>query len=166
MIFSMLVVSNTSPIANLAAIGRLGLLREQFHSLLCPAEVWRELLAHPDSTARAEIEQARRDGWLVVSEEASSQEEWSGRLDPGEAKALALAVHKKADLILLDESAARRVARELSLAHTGVLGILLCARRSGRISSLAEEIRRLREASGFFVGSVLEHELLRAAGEV
>jgi predicted nucleic acid-binding protein len=37
------VVSNTSPISNLALIGRLDLLREQFRKILIPEAVDREL---------------------------------------------------------------------------------------------------------------------------
>jgi predicted nucleic acid-binding protein len=38
-------VSNTSPISNLALIGRLDLLREQFGKILIPRAVERELQA-------------------------------------------------------------------------------------------------------------------------
>jgi predicted nucleic acid-binding protein len=37
------VVSNTSPVLNLAIIGQLSLLREQFGEIWIPAAVWEEL---------------------------------------------------------------------------------------------------------------------------
>ena len=40
-----LVVSDTSPLLNLALIGRLDLLETQFSSLTVPAQVWNELVA-------------------------------------------------------------------------------------------------------------------------
>jgi predicted nucleic acid-binding protein len=54
----MLVASNTSPICNLAIVGRLQLLRSQFGEIWIPAAVKCELdrLHHAD--ARKEIQQA------------------------------------------------------------------------------------------------------------
>ena len=48
----MLAVSNTSPISNLAHIGRLGLLKLQFPQLWIPNAVKQELERHPSSEAR------------------------------------------------------------------------------------------------------------------
>lgn len=39
------VVSNTSPLLNLALIDRLDLLEEQFGTIVIPEQVWEELLA-------------------------------------------------------------------------------------------------------------------------
>jgi len=86
-------------------------------------------------------------------------------LDLGEAEALALALETKADLVLLDESAARLNARQLGLAHTGVLGVLRQARRTNRIASLKAEILRLRSEAHFFVSPALEKRLLISVGE-
>ncbi len=41
-------VSNTSPISNLASIGRLELLKSQFSTVFIPEGVAAELAAHPD----------------------------------------------------------------------------------------------------------------------
>src|SRR5438552_2544298 len=50
----MLVVSNTSPLSNLAILNRLDILREQFGHLLVPTAVQRELsqLSNPEALAR------------------------------------------------------------------------------------------------------------------
>jgi predicted nucleic acid-binding protein len=48
----MLVVSDTSPLSNLALIGRLDLLREQFSEVLMPPAVSHELSALRDLVAR------------------------------------------------------------------------------------------------------------------
>jgi predicted nucleic acid-binding protein len=39
----MVVVSDTSPLTNLAAIGQLDILRQMFGTLLIPEAVWSEL---------------------------------------------------------------------------------------------------------------------------
>ena len=55
----MRAVSNTSPIANLAYIGRLDLIREQFGDVSVPEVVWTELSNVPDTGVRRTIEKAR-----------------------------------------------------------------------------------------------------------
>jgi predicted nucleic acid-binding protein len=60
----MRAVSDTSPLSNLASIGRLELLKFQFSEVLIPHAVARELAAHPDSQALALIQAAMRDEWI------------------------------------------------------------------------------------------------------
>jgi len=164
----MRVVSNTSPLSNLAIVDQLELLREQLGRILIPSAVRLELdrLSHP--AARARLEAAFRDGWVkVVPLTAPPPEEIASTLDAGEAEALALALagEVQASLILLDETAARRKADQLRMPHVGILGILRHAKRSGRIRSLADEIRRLRAEARFFVNPDLEKRLLISVGE-
>lgn len=162
----MLVVSNTSPLSNLASLGRLSLLREQLGSVIIPPGVWLELGRHPNAGARKDLEQALADRWLhVVPLVAAVPADLASGLDLGEAEALTLALETKASLVLLDEAAARLKARQLGIAHTGVLGILRQARQLGRIPSLKAEILRLRTEARFFVSPALEQRLLISVGE-
>src|ERR1035441_4936229 len=62
----MLVVSNTSPLSNLAIIGRLDLVREQLGSVTIPPGVQAELSRHPSPEARSALEKALEDRWLSV----------------------------------------------------------------------------------------------------
>jgi predicted nucleic acid-binding protein len=57
-------VSNTSPISNLAIIGRLNLLRSQFQEIWIPSAVHAELGQLSHAAAWNEILQARYDGWI------------------------------------------------------------------------------------------------------
>jgi predicted nucleic acid-binding protein len=54
---------------------------------------------------------------------------------------------------------------ETGLAVTGVLGILLRARRAGEIAAIKPEIDLLRSKAHFFVSASLEAKILAAAGE-
>jgi predicted nucleic acid-binding protein len=163
----MVAVSDTSPISNLAIIGRLGLVREQFGTVLVPSAVRHEISRLRHSAAASLIEAAFTDGWLRVTplREAIPREIGTG-LHSGEAEAIALALEQRAELVLLDDGDARRRASEIGLRFIGVLGILLRARQHGRVASLREEIRRLREEARFFVAPKLEAELLIPAGEM
>jgi len=162
----MLVVSNTSPLSNLAIIGRLDLLREQLGSITIPPGVRTELSRHPNTGASNALEKAIEDRWIrVVPLVAPIPTDLASALDMGKAEALALALETKASLVLLDESAARLKARQLGLAHTGVLGVLRQARQTNRLSSLKAEIQRLRAEARFFVSLALEKRLLISVGE-
>lgn len=52
------------------------------------------------------------------------------------------------------------------LWKTGVVGVLIRAKREGRISSLKDELDRLREDTGFWIDDLLYAQVLKEAGEV
>ena len=62
----MRVVSNTSPLSNLAIIGQLGLVREQLGNLLIPPAVHAELLRNPHPKACSALQGALQEGWIRV----------------------------------------------------------------------------------------------------
>mgnify|MGYP001048618110 CR=1 FL=1 len=163
----MLVVSDTSPICNLACIGRLQLLRSQFGTVCIPPAVKAELADLPAAMGGAAVEEALREGWISVRpvEKPELANLLARELHQGESEALALATQLAADLVLLDEREARRVAQRLHLRVTGTLGVLLRAKYSGAIPSLTAEINALRAKAGFFISTELEHRILREAGE-
>ena len=162
-------VSNTSPLTNLAVIGRLDLVCDQLKQVAVPAAVWREMLALPHASGRASLLAAREDGGLVVVPIASRALAGSLRfsgLDEGESEAIALAVEISAPLLLIDEKKGRAAARRLGLSVTGALGIIAAACKSGAIPSASLEIRRLRMEAGFFISREVEENTLRLAGEI
>ncbi len=164
----MLVVSNTSPILNLAIIGHLDLLRQQVGSVIIPPAVFGELRTEEELPGSSEIRQAIQADWLrIMSVEKSPLYQAVSRdLDHGEAEAIALAVQSNADLILLDERDGRRIARRLSLQTTGVLGILLKAHRLGSIGDLAQVLSRLEREAGFRIGESLRRSILIEAARL
>lgn len=162
----MLVVSNTSPLSNLAILDHLDLLREQFGELILPGAVRAELERLPNPAARRRLESGFEQNWLRIKPLTRPiPEDVEMTLHRGEAETIALALELKADLVLLDEADARLKAKQLGLAHTGVLGVLRKAKESGRIPSLRKEIGRLRAEARFFVHPALEKELLMSVGE-
>ncbi len=160
-------VSNTSPISNLASIGRLELLKSQFSTVFIPEGVAAELAAHPDPLARDRIELAVQEQWIQVCTAPASSllRLLLLQLHRGEAEAITLATDIKADRLLMDEQEGRQLAAATGLAVTGVLGVLLRAKREGAIFALKTEIDLLRSKSRFFVSPALEAKLLAAAGE-
>lgn len=79
-------------------------------------------------------------------------------LDPGEREAILLAEQLVADLVILDDKAARQIASARGLNMIGLLGILKDAARAGLID-LATIFEGLRSA-GFWVAPSLLQRLL------
>jgi predicted nucleic acid-binding protein len=57
------------------------------------------------------------------------------------------------------------LAAQSGVRVTGVLGILLRAKRSGQIASLKAEVASLREKAHFFLSGSMEAKVIAAAGE-
>lgn len=160
-------VSNTSPIFNLACIERLNLLPEQFGDVWIPEAVAAELREVPDDAIRRTIEQAKQSGW-PTSRPASNAALISlltADIHDGEAEAIALALEMNADHVLIDERDGRRLARQLGLRLSGVLGVLLRGKTMGRLRSIKTEIEALRVKAHFFIAVDLERAVLSKAGE-
>ncbi len=157
------VVSNTSPVLNLAIIDQLVLLREQFGEIWVPPAVLKELRPEEDLPGASAMREAREAGWLRIEEvqDQPAVQLLRRDLDQGEAEVIALALQVKAEWTLLDERDARRVAKSLGLKVTGVLGILLRAQQEGKLPSLQTAMEQLREKAGFRIGAELFANLVR-----
>lgn len=135
--------------------------------LRIPQAVLKELRLEEDLPGASAMREAREAGWLRVEEVKHQQLVQILRrdLDEGEAEAIALALQVNAEWTLLDQREGRRIAKSLGLKVTGVLGILLRARREGRLPSLQMAMEQLREKAGFRIGAELFADLLRKSGE-
>ncbi len=166
-IYIMPVVSNTSPVLNLAIVGHLFLLRQQFGEVLIPEAVERELRLDTPWKGVAEVKASLSEGWLRVERVRNSafvlalQRE----LDEGESEAIVLATERSLFPVILDEREARRVARRLEISVTGVLGVIIRAKMDGKIPAARELISSLRQEAGFWISAEIEAELLRQVGE-
>lgn len=82
-------------------------------------------------------------------------------LGAGERGAILLARSLPADLLLLDERKARRIAREAALAIIGCLGVLEAAARKGLVPDIRQAyIDLLRQGIRFDIG-LLQDSLAR-----
>ena len=159
-----IAVSNSSPLIHLSMIGRTGLLR-RFSSICIPPAVWREVVELGGSRPGAtEIHDARKSGWLRVAEPSDKAlvRLLEQELHAGEAESIALALEVRPDVLLLDETEARRVAGLYGLPVTGIIGLLIQAKHEGLISSLEEEMDRLREQGNFWIQDALYRRVLEA----
>lgn len=160
-----MVVSNTSPIINLACIGRLQLLPDLFGEIVVPPAVFHEITTpFPEAPSAADV---RAAAWIRRESLANQPLVASLRLelDSGEAEAIACALEAKAELLLIDERRGRRVAQQLGIPVTGLIGVLLLARKKGLIGSIRPLLDELRIGAGFWISDALYSRVLHHAGE-
>lgn len=163
----MLVVSNTSPIMNLAIVDKLDLLQKQFGEVIVPIAVIEELKLDTDYSGTDKIRTAISEGWIRQEIVKNSQvvQALKRELDNGEAEAIALALQLKITQILIDEREGRSIAKSMGLNPVGVLGILIRAKEEGEIKSLREVLEKLQREAGFYLTDKLMKEILSDVGE-
>ena len=161
----MIVISDTSPILNLARIGRLQLLPQLYGSVLIPSAVFEELTASKRDLLPAV--DVSSEPWLIVASanDQARVRELREHLDPGEAEAIVLAIEKRADLLLVDERRGRRTAVAAGLTVTGLLGVVARAKRAGLIDRGKPVVDDLIEIARFWIGPELYTEVLTELGE-
>lgn len=161
----MIIVSDTSPINNLAAINQLHLLQQLYGTVLIPEAVYRELTDPSFPVAGAT--EVQTSNWIKtrsVSDRAIVQA-LSNELDIGEAEALALAVEVQADQVLIDERRGRLIAARLNIRYTGILGLLIEAKSQGLITAVKPLLDALIIQAGFWVAESLYDSVLRLVDE-
>lgn len=136
----MIIVSDSSPLIALARIGRLNILASLYERVFIPAEVHHEVtVAGRGLPGAKEVREAR---WIEVAAprrpaEPSLEPACEG-LGAGERGTILLARSLEADLVLLDEWKARRVAQEAGLPVVGCLAVLEAGARKGLLPDLRE----------------------------
>jgi uncharacterized protein len=85
-------------------------------------------------------------------------------LDPGETAAILLAEAIKADVLLIDERAGRKIASDRGIAVRGTLGVLVQARHLGALPALRPVLDAL-VGQGFRIAPALVREALARVGE-
>jgi uncharacterized protein len=116
------VVSDTTPLHYLILISRESILEELYGRVLIPPAVLLEL-GHASAPVQVSRWAANLPAWVTVASPMSIPERYD-RLDLGERQALAMAVEIHADLLLVDDKVARRMALRESMEVKGTLGIV------------------------------------------
>jgi predicted nucleic acid-binding protein len=152
-----LLSGDTSPLTALIQVNRLGLLQELYGKVLIPEAVCRELIrSHPRLPAFLETRSVR---------DRAAVSHLGSELDLGEAEAIVLAKEVGASLLLMDEKLGRLAAAREGLAITGLMGVLIAAKRRGMVVSIRELVGEIEVEAGFRVSEAVKREVFRAAGE-
>ncbi len=161
----MIIVSDTSPIINLAQINLLSLLPQLYGQIIIPQAVYDEIVVKGAHESGAdEIKTAE---WITVK--SCKDLQLLNRLliilDEGEAEAIVLAIELGADRILMDEQLGRQKAIEYKLRPIGVLGILISAKQNGMIDFVKPHLDKLIHDAHFFIHPKLYNEVLKLVNE-
>lgn len=162
----MTVVSNTSPISNLAAIGQLSLLQQVYGRITIPQAVADEIAKV--ATIYTQAASVPQQDWIKIQSvnDVMTVARLRGeKLDAGESEAIALALEIGAELLLIDEQLGRKLAVREGLNITGLVGVLLEAKHQGFISKIKPVVDALMIQARFRISSQLYTEILRLAGE-
>lgn len=157
------VISDTTPLHYLVLIGVADVLPHLYGEVLIPETVAAELQQpHTPEAVRHWMEHS--PAWLqVVSVTALPSLNLLVELDRGEYDAIRLAVHRKADLVVMDEREGVEEARRLGLTVTETLGVLDRAAERGLVD-LVSAFSRLRQTNFRIDPTLLERLLAADAG--
>ena len=163
----MKIVSNSSVLIALGAIGQLELIPQRFPGgILIPDAVWNEVVETGRGLSGSEEVEAA--SWITKRSIADRHLFLllSAELDYGESEAIALCAEENADMILLDEKAARQKARRMGLTVLGTVGILIWAKRNGHTDSLREQLEKLMTKGNFRLSRAVCDQALQSVGEI
>lgn len=156
-------VSNTSPLLYLHRIGVLEWLPKLFSEICIPNAVVLEL--QEGQRRGYDVPNPSDYAWLQIVEPQSVPSEWlSLDLGAGELAAMALALENPNQIILLDDTLARRIAQAAGLKVWGTLKILLESKSQGMSEDILHLVNLLEE-SGMWISQDIRHRILALAGE-
>jgi len=161
-----IIVSDTSPITSLAAIGQLDLLRQLYSKILIPEAVYQELTG--TATLVPGSSEVKTLEWIEVRQVTNRPlivTLLEQQLDEGECEAIALAIELNAELLLIDERRGRAEADRLGLRIIGLLGVLVEAKQKGLILAVKPVLDNLIATAQFRVADALYARILNTVGE-
>ncbi|HVY94696.1 MAG TPA: hypothetical protein VHA14_18165 [Bryobacteraceae bacterium] len=133
----MIVLADSSPLIALCQVQQVSLLRKFYGEIIISREVYEEIAVAGDGLPGAD--EIRNSAWIRVASAPSPPAEVQAAcagLGPGERSLIWLAWSLKADLLLIDEWRARRVAKGIGLTIAGSVAILEQGARLGYIADL------------------------------
>lgn len=160
-----MIVSNTSPLVNLAAIEKLHLFRKLYGEITIPTAVLHEIVTKgKGQPGSEEIKDAK---WVkkVEVKNTALVESLTLTLDKGEAEAIALAKEQNAELLIVDERLAREIAHHLGINYIGILGVLREAKEKNLIKKIKRYLDLLRKDAGFWLSDKVYEEILKLEQE-
>lgn len=145
-------ISNSSPFIVLGRVGRLDLLHGHFRRMIVPGAVAFEVGDLPS--------------WVVMQPVVESRlvDAFPARVHRGEAEVLLLGLQHPGSVLVIDDWYARRYAQERGITVIGTVGLILRAKRAGRIQAVRPILDELISA-GFHISRQVFVDALRLSGE-
>jgi len=159
-----IVVVDSSALITLARIGRLELLQQIAGVVHLPEAVFEEVVHK--GAGRPGSSQVAAASWILRRSvrDKTFVERLGGRVGRGEAEAIVLAKELGADLLVIDDATARRIAEAEGQFVVGLLGLLIHAKHR----KLVVQVKPLLDemlGSGFFLDDAHYQAILWRAGK-
>lgn len=148
----MIVVSDTSPINYLLAIGQVEVLSKLFGTIVIPSAVLLELKAPEAPEAHLRWLASLPAGFETRSATCLDS---ALDLDAGEREAICLAEELSAAAVLMDEKKGRAIARQRGLAVIGTIGLLEKAASRGLLD-LETALTALQQTTFYASGELIQ----------
>ncbi len=161
----MIVVAGAGPLIHLDAIGHFRLLERLFGSVLVPRAVFHEVVETGAGLPGADA--TRTAAWIdvvAVARQDLVDALRSTGLHAGESEAIALAVERGVDRLLIDERQGRLAAQGMGIEVVGTVGVLVAARSRGEVAAVAPLLVQLQGA-GLWLSDEVVRRVLDAVGE-
>ncbi len=156
------IVSNTTPIISLLTIGKFTILKDLYQKIIIPKAVFDEIENGKDKSYYINLSKI---DWIEIKEiKDKKSPAYFLDLDKGEVETIILANEIDADLVIIDEKLGRFHAKHANLKITGTLGILLKAKREGKIENMKPLLNKLKE-NGIWLSDKLIEQVIKLAGE-
>lgn len=129
----MKTVSNTTPIISLASVGKLDILKELFEEIIIPDAVYNEIKAKKSygyKEVEADFIKVKHIKGKIYRDLLLNQ------IDLGEAETIILAKEINANVIIIDDNIAYKIAANSGLNVVRTLSILLKAKEKGFIQEI------------------------------
>lgn len=138
----MKIICNTTPFIALASIGQVDLLQKIYTSIEVPEAVVKEI----NEGGKIYVPDISNFEWVDVLRNIRNQDDrLLFQLDNGERQVILNALNQNADLVLIDDLIARKIADYLGLKVKGTLGVLVEGKRRGMIPSFKDYAFRMKE---------------------
>ncbi len=160
----MIVVSDTSVLNYLIQLRLEEVLYRLFNEVIVPPSVVVEMYGSPARTRFIDLLAQRK---ISTGEIKNTLLFYKLRetLGKGESEAIVLALELNADFLLIDERLGNTTAKQQGLRTTGLLGILIDAKKAGYISDVKSALEQLKEETNFHITNKLFQIVLALAGE-
>jgi predicted nucleic acid-binding protein len=157
-------VADSSPLIILAKINCLDFLNRVFVRIYISPEVYREVVVA--GAGRPGAEEVENADWIETVELQdgaallAAQEKFA--IGAGELSTILLANEMHADAVLIDDYAARRIAKTEGLAVLGTVGLLEVFYSRGHLADIRAAYRQL--AAHSYIDARILNDRLRAIG--
>lgn len=160
-----IIVADSGPLIALGIVGLLPQLKHLLGEIIVPETVYQECIVERDRSGAKSIYNAVQATYLTLQQTPASiiLSELCDILDRGEIEAISLAKSMSA-IILIDEKKGRTVAQHYHLDVIGSMAVIITAKQSGIIKTVAPLISQL-EVHGYRLSNQLKKNVLKRVNE-